>query len=83
MDVHVREAGDKEFAGGVDYAGPGGDFEGGVGADRRNFFVINQDCGIWFWWSAGGVDYSGVGDGDGGGVGFVAGGGEEKKKEGE
>ena len=44
--------------------------------------MINQDCGVWFWWGAGGVDYGGVDDGDGGGVVFVAG-GEEKKKQGE
>jgi len=82
MDVHVGQAGDQKFAGGVDYAGAVRDLDGRVWAYCEDFFGVDQDCGIWFWWGAGGVDYGGVGDGDGGGVGLVAG-GEKKKKESE
>src|SRR5690242_5607882 len=78
MDVHVGEAGDQEFARGVDYAGARRDFEGGVGADRRNFFAINQNCGVWFGRSARSVNDGRVGDRDCGGVGFGAG-NEEKE----
>ena len=80
VDVHVGEAGDEEFSCGVDWSGAGGDFEGGVWADGEDFFVIDQDGGVWLWRCASGVDYGGVDDGNGGGVGFVACGREEKKQ---
>ena len=82
VDVHIGQARDQEFAGGVDDAGAGGDFESGVWAYGVDFFVIDQDGGVWLWRGSSGVEYGCVCDGDGGEVGFVAG-GEKKKKESE
>jgi hypothetical protein len=46
VDVHVGQAGDEKFAGGVDDAGAGGDFDGGVRAHGGDFFVVDEDCGV-------------------------------------
>ena len=82
MDVHVGQARDQEFAGGVDDAGAVRDLYGRVWAYCEDFFGVDQDGGVWLRRGAGGVDYRDVSDGDGGGVGLVAG-GEKKKKESE